>query len=118
MSRTRALEGIVLCWVGAERLAIEARGIARIVEADASAPWGGAAFDPAPPRPAQARGLEVGDARVAVERIDVVTDPCPVFAVPPACGARAGLVGFVEARGELWPLVELEGLSRFVGAPA
>jgi hypothetical protein len=99
MSPQRTLEGLVLCWVGAHRFAVPANGVGSIADVGQEAPW---------------RGLLLGDACVAVDRLDIFAQPCPVYATPELCGPGAGLEGFVLAQGELWPLVTVPGLYRYL----
>ncbi len=110
----RTLEGLVLCWVGPHRFAVHANGVGSIADVGAEAPWAGRAFEATEARPALSRGLLLGDAAVAVDRLDIFTQPCPVYATPELCGPGAGLEGFVLAQGELWPLVSVPGLFRYL----
>lgn len=103
-----------MCWVGAHRFAVPANGVGSIADVGVEAPWAGRAFEKEAARPGATRGLLLGDACVAVDRLDIFAQPCPVYATPELCGPGAGLEGFVLAQGELWPLVTVPGLFRYL----
>ncbi len=108
------VEGLVLCRVGADRLAVRAREVSGIELPHASAPYAGAGFTPGAVRPADAKLLRAAGGGLVVDSVEVHAERLPLLPVPGVLARAWGgaLTGFVEAGGALWPIVSLEVLAR------
>lgn len=107
---TEVIEGLVLCRVGADRLAVRAHEVTAFDVADPHARYAGAGFDPAALAPLDARLLRHHHTALAVDSVEVHSERLKLLSVPPVLRAAWGgaLFGFVEAGGLLWPVVSLE----------
>lgn len=107
------IEGLVLCRVGDDRLAVRASEVTAFEPPAPGVPYAGAAFSAAAPPPAQPRVLRAGPALLAVDSVEVFADRVPLLGVPPVLRTTWGgaVTGFVEAQGQLWPLVSLPRLQ-------
>lgn len=103
------IEGLVLCRVGDDRLAVPAREVTAFEAAEPNARYAGARFSPGAQPPAEARLLCNAQARLAVDSVQVHAERYAVLSVPPVLAGACGgaLTGFVEAGGLLWPVVSL-----------
>jgi hypothetical protein len=106
----------VLCRVGDDRLAVRAREITAFEPADAEAPYAGTSFTPGTRAPADGKVLRATSVRLAVDAVEVHAERVTLLAAPPVLNRVWGgaIGGFVEAAGQLWPLVSLE---RFAAEP-
>jgi len=107
------IEGVVLCRVGADRLAVRAHEVTAFEIADADAPYAGTGFDPAAKSPLDARLLRSPTGGLAVDSLEVHTERVRLMPVPDVLARAWGgaLAGFVEAGGALWPVVTLARLA-------
>lgn len=107
------IEGVVLCQVGAHRLAVRAQEVSSFDDADAHAPYAGHGFDSSAVRPQHARLLRHHGAGLVVDAVEVHAERLTLLPVPRVLAAVWGgaLSGFVEVAGVLWPLVSLARLS-------
>lgn len=113
---SRRVDGVVLCRVGPDRLAVACDDVDGIVEAegpslDVAAAFSGTAVG------GEGRALLCAGQLLRVDSTDVVATPgLQVLPVPGAVGGAAGgaLFGFVELGGALWPLVSAFELLRYL----
>lgn len=103
------IEGLVLCRVGGDRLAVCASEVAAFEAATSSAFYAGTRFTPDARAPEEARLLRHELVALVVDSVEVHAERYPLLAVPPALSSSCGgaLTGFVEAGGLLWPVVSL-----------
>lgn len=117
MDTGRRITGTLLCRAGADRLAFVAHEVGRIESPEtfegpvgqARRAFGGAA------------GCErilvapSGEA-VGVDALEIDSEPLALLPPPALLGQVAGrsLRGFIQVRGELWPLVALAGFGRYL----
>ncbi|MFO0594401.1 MAG: hypothetical protein U0228_03835 [Myxococcaceae bacterium] len=107
------IEGLVLCTVLGERLAISAREVDGFSEATEGLPYAGAAFTPGAIAPVNARALRCAGAALVVDAVQVHSHPEAALDVPAALATTRGpwsVVAFVECEGALWPVVSLRSL--------
>jgi hypothetical protein len=119
MSATETVvEGVVLCRVGGDRLAVLAGDVVGVELADAKCPYAGRLFDGAASSPADARLLRHELSGLVVDALEVHPERIPMLSVPPVLKFMVGgaLMGFVLAGGALWPVVSLPALSRHLSA--
>ena len=113
------LGGVVLCRVGAHRLAFLARQVA-VIEV-----WGRGGRDV--PHARMAYALPCGEGRlllaengdgVVVDALEVAQEAPPLLPAPQMLvgGAGGALRGFLSIGEELWPVLRLPEFSRFVAA--
>ncbi len=113
------IEGLVLCRVGDDRLAIRAQEISAFELPQPGAPYAGEGFSAGARPPADAKLLRHHDTALVVDAVEVHAERLPLLAVP-AVLARAwggALFGFVETGGLLWPVLSLERFSLSGPAP-
>jgi hypothetical protein len=110
------LEGVVLCRVGAHRMAFEAPGVHTIL-APGDMPGAAHARDLFGLARLEGRLLREGDAALVVDSVEISQETPALRAVPaPLQGAAGGsLLGFLEL-SELWPLFSLRALARFAAS--
>lgn len=110
------IEGLVLCRVGEDRLAVRAREVSAFDVPHEGALYAGEGFTPGARAPAEARLLRHHDTALVVDTVEVYPERLPLLAVPAVLSRAWGgaLAGFVEAGGLLWPVLSLE---RFAQAP-
>lgn len=110
------IEGLVLCRVGADRLAVRAREITAFEVPQPDAPYAGEGFTPGAIAPPDARLLRHHGTSMVVDSVEVHSERLPLLAVPVVLRAAWGgaLSGFVEAGGLLWPVLSFE---RPAGSP-
>ena len=110
------IEGLVLCRVGEDRLAVRAREISSFDVPHEGAPYAGEGFSPGARAPADAKLLRHHDTALVVDAVEVHSERLPLLAVPAVLSRAWGgaLAGFVEAGGLLWPVLSLE---RFAASP-
>ena len=115
---SEVIEGLVLCRVGTDRLAVPAHEVTAFEVAVPGAPYAGTGFSPGALAPADARLLRHHDASLVVDAVEVHAERLPLLAVPMLLGGQAlkgawsgALFGFVETGGLLWPVLSLERLS-------
>ena len=105
------VEGLVLCRVGVDRLAVRAREVTAFEVPRGNAPYAGADFTPGATAPADGKLLRHHDSSLVVDSVEVHSERLPLLAVPAvlrdSTWGRA-LCGFVEAGGLLWPVLSLE----------
>lgn len=108
------IEGLVLCRVGADRLAVRAQEISSFEVPHPGAWYAGEGFSPGAQAPAEARSLRHHGTALVVDTVEVHAERLPLLAVP-AVLARAwggALAGFVETGGLLWPVLSLERFAQ------
>ncbi len=107
------IEGVVLCQVGAHRLAVRAGEVTSFADADGSAPYAGVGFDVTAVSPQHARLLRHHGAGLVVDSVEVNAERLRLMPVPPLLTSLWGgaLAGFIEVSGHLWPLVSLARLT-------
>lgn len=105
------IEGLVLCRVGPDRLAVRAQEITAFDVPHPQAPYAGAGFTPGALAPAEGKLLRHHAAEFVVDSVEVHADALTLLSVPAVLSApRPGqawggaLLGFVEAGGLLWPV--------------
>jgi hypothetical protein len=115
------VEGLVLCRVGADRLAVRAHEITAFEVSDPTAPYAGAGFEPGSLAPADGKLLRHHQTALVVDSVEVHSERLPLLSVPPVLREAWGgaLSGFVETGGLLWPVLSLERFARnpAAGAP-
>lgn len=111
------IEGLVLCRVGADRLAVRAREVTAFEVAPPGAPYAGTGFMAGSVAPVDARLLRHHHAVLAVDSVEVHPERLRLLPVPAVlCAAWGGaLAGFVEASGLLWPVLSLERFAATTG---
>ena len=117
------IEGLVLCRVGIDRLAVRAHEVTAFDVPHPGAPYAGAGFVPGAVAPAEGKLLRHHDTVLVVDSVEVHAERLKLLAVPEMlrASARVGaghawggaLSGFVEAGGLLWPVLSL---ARFTDA--
>ncbi|MEW5740321.1 MAG: hypothetical protein AB1938_15440 [Myxococcota bacterium] len=112
------VEGVVLCRVGGDRLAVLPSDVVGVELPDAKCPYAGSLFDGTTPSPADARLLRHELSGLVVDALEVHAEPLSLMRVPPALRWVVGgaLMGFVQVGGSLWPVVSLPALSRHLSA--
>ena len=110
--------GLLLCKVAENRLAFPARQVSSVApwRREAPAPHARAVFS-LPAEKGRVLVATSGDT-VAVDTIELFKEPLPLMA-PPALIARVlggSLAGFVTARQELWPVLQVAEFARFVAS--
>ncbi len=105
------IEGVVLCRVGDDRLAVRAQDIVSFEMAAPDALYAGARFRGGSTMPPEPRALRVEAGVLLVDSVEVLPESVPMLRVPPAL-ERGALIGFIEASGLLWPVVSIERLLR------
>lgn len=117
MSAGEKVYGLLLCRCGDNRLAFPAQQVVAVEAFDPvlEAPHARSAFSL---EPARGRTLiaESGES-VIVDEVQVHQETMSLLRPPPiARGASSGwLKGFVSAREQLWPVLDLAHFSRFLG---
>ena len=119
------IEGLVLCRVGTDRLAVRAFEVTAFEVPHPGAPYAGVGFVPGAVAPAESKLLRHHDTSLVVDSVEVNAERLELLAVPQMlrASARVGakhawvgaLAGFVEAGGLLWPVLSL---ARFTAATA
>ena len=118
------IEGLVLCRVGADRLAIRAHEITAFELAHGGSRYAGEGFSAGAIAPADAKLLRHHDMGLVVDSVEVHSERLQLLAVPTVLrvDARkawgAALAGFVEAGGLLWPVLSLARLGAVVAEAA
>lgn len=114
--QAEVIEGLVLCRVGEDRLAVRAREISSFDVPHEGARYAGEGFSPQARAPAEARLLRHHDTALVVDTVEVHSERLTLLAVPAVLVRAWGgaLCGFVEAGGLLWPVISLE---RFAQGP-
>lgn len=111
------IEGLVLCRVGADRLAVRACEVTAFEVPHGSAPYAGADFTPGAMAPADGKLLRHHHTSMVVDSVEVHSERLPLLAVPTVLRQAVwggALSGFVQAGGLLWPVLSLE---RRAGTP-
>lgn len=113
------IEGVVLCRVGGDRLAVRALEVRAFEPADGTARYAGTGFDPRAVPPLDARLLRSDGQSLAVDSVEVFAEPLRLLPVPRVLARAWGgsLTGFIEASGALWPLISLHRLAPVEPAP-
>lgn len=113
------VEGVVLCRVGANRLAVLAGEVAAVELPGDAAPYAGRLFDAAARTPADARLLRHETSALVVDALEIHAERVALFPVPGvlARGVGGALRGFVQVADALWPVVSLPALVAHLGAP-
>lgn len=107
------IEGLVLCRVGTDRLAVRASDVTGFEFPTPGARYAGTGFTPGAVAPLEGKQLRHHGAALVVDSVEVHSDRLPLLAVPTVLTAAWGgaLAGFVEAGGLLWPVLSLERLG-------
>jgi hypothetical protein len=107
------IEGVVLCRVGGDRLAVRAHEVVSFEVAAPGSPYAGTGFDAGARAPSDAKLLRTPTGSVAVDSLEVSTERVRLLPVPRIVSATWGgaLAGFVETAGALWPVVSLTRLT-------
>jgi len=115
VSDSAVVQGLVLCRVGDERVAVPAAQVQSIGDARPTLPYAGLGFGGGRSAPEGARALMHATGAVVVDAIEVASDPFPLLPVPPMVRPLFGgaLEGFVQAGDTLWPVLTL---ARFTDA--
>ncbi len=112
----RVVDGLLLCRSGGNRLAFPARQVVAVEAYDPvlEAPNARVAFSLAP-TPGRTLIAESGEA-VIVDEVLVHQEALSLLPSPAiAGGATAGwLKGFISARDQLWPVLDLADFSRYL----
>lgn len=114
------VEGVVLCRVGGDRLAVLAGDVVGVELPDGASPYAGRLFERVASIPADARLLRHEVAGLVVDALEVHAERLALMRVPEVMKWVVGgaLMGFVQAAGSLWPVVSLPALSRHLGGQA
>jgi len=117
---SQVVDGLLLCRSGGHRLAFPASQVVAVE-----------AYDPVlqAPDARLAFSLEAGRGRiliaesgeaVIVDEVQVHQETVPLLPPPSIAGAVATtwLQGFIHAREQLWPVLDLPGFSRYLSAAA
>lgn len=111
-TNNEVIEGLVLCRVGADRLAVRAHEVTAFELPGPHARYAGAGFTPGAIAPADGKLLRHHDTGLVVDSVEVHSERLELLAVPLVLQARGGaLSGFVEAGGLLWPVLSLARLG-------
>lgn len=104
--------GVLLCTVASARLAVDAQLIARIGAGD-EAPWAGRCFGYEAPASLATKALMTDGAGLSVDSLEIAAGVVIVLDAPTTLGphARRLVSGFVEAGGQLWPLVDIAAMG-------
>jgi hypothetical protein len=112
------IEGLVLCRVGEDRLAVRANEVTAFEIPHEGAPYAGVGFVPGAVAPAEGKLLRHHDSALVVDSVEVHAERLKLLAVPAMlrASARVGaaqawggaLSGFVEVGGLLWPVLSLQ----------
>ena len=107
------VEGLVLCRVGADRLAVRASEVTAFELPTPGARYAGTGFAPGALAPLEGKQLRHHGAALVVDSVEVHSERLPLLPVPTLLTAAWGgaLAGFVETGGLLWPLLSLERLA-------
>lgn len=107
------IEGLVLCRVGADRLAVRASEVTAFELPTPGARYAGTGFTPGVLAPLESKQLRHHGAALVVDSVEVHSERLSLLPVPAVLTAVWGgaLAGFVEAGGLLWPLLSLERLA-------
>ena len=103
--------GLVLCRVGADRLAVRAREVTAFEVPGDLATYAGAEFTPGSLAPADGKLLRHHDTAMVVDSVEVHAEQLPLLAVPAVLRGASwsgALCGFVETGGLLWPVLSFE----------
>lgn len=113
------VEGVVLCRVGANRLAVLAGDVAAVELPGGTAPYAGLLFDEAASTPDDARLLRHETSALVVDALEIHAERVPLFPVPIVLARLLGgaLRGFVQIADALWPVVSLPALVAHLAAP-
>lgn len=113
------VEGVVLCRVGGDRLAVLAGDVVGVELPLGEAPYAGRLFDGAASTPADARLLRHETAALVVDALEVHAERLRLIPVPVVLARLVGgaLRGFVVVADGLWPVVSLPALAAFLRAP-
>ncbi len=105
------IDGLVLCHVGDHRLAVRAQDVDAFEHDPLGATYVGERFGDDPTPPEGVRVLRCGAQRLAVDRLDV-HGGVALLPAPPLLSSAfgGGILGFVEVRQLLWPVVIPERL--------
>lgn len=109
------VQGMLLCHAGSHRLAFHAHEVASI-----TSPQGHAACSARRAFHADEGASRVlvsaSGSGVGVDALEIDAESHPLLPAPPVAVRASGgsLQGFVQARGELWPLVGLVDFERFL----
>lgn len=109
------VEGVVLCRIGAHRLAVLAGDVAAVAPPAEGTPYAARAFAThVAPWPESARQLGRDGTALVVDSVEIHGERLRLFPVPTLLARVMGgaLRGFVETAGALWPVVSLERFSR------
>lgn len=111
---SEVIEGLVLCRVGADRLAVRAHEVTAFEVPHERALYAGEGFTPGALAPADGKLLRHHHTGLVVDSVEVHSERLPLLAVPAVLGSAWGgaLAGFVEAGGLLWPVLSLERFSQ------
>lgn len=107
------IEGLVLCRVGADRLAVRAQEVTAFEAAAEGALYAGVGFQADARPPPDAKLIRHRTSAVVVDAVEVHAERLKLLAVPEVLRRAWGgaLAGFVETGGVLWPVLSLERLS-------
>jgi hypothetical protein len=108
------VEGLVLCRVGADRLAVRAHEVTAFEPASEGALYAGTGFQADAKAPPDAKLIRHRTSSVVVDAVEVHAERLQLLAVPEVLRLAWGgaLAGFVETGGVLWPVLSLEKLTR------
>ena len=117
MTDTASVDGLVLCRVGGERVAVPAGDVVSIDEARPTLVYAGLSFGQGRRAPEGARALVHETGAVVVDSVEVAADRYPLLPAPALTRALCGgaLAGFVEAADALWPVLSLPRFTEALG---
>ncbi len=110
MTTSEVIEGLVLCRVGVDRLAVRALEVTSFDLPHPNALYAGVGFSAGALAPVDGKLLRHHDTSLVVDSVEVHAERLTVLAVPPVLRLAWGgaLSGFVETGGLLWPVLSLE----------
>lgn len=112
------VEGVVLCRVGADRLAVLAGDVVGVELPQGPAPYAGRLFDDGARTPDDARLLRHETAALVVDALEIHAERLRLIPVPVVLTQVVGgaLRGFVQVADALWPVVSLPALAAHLRA--
>lgn len=117
--QAQTVQGVVLCRVGAFRLAVMADDVVGVEASGSGARYAGSLFDAAARPPEDARLLRHAATGLAVDALEVHAERLPLYPVPAVLARLVGgaLRGFVVTGDALWPVVSLPAAAAHLDEP-
>ncbi len=116
---SEVIEGLVLCRVGVDRLAVRAQEVTAFELPQPGAPYAGVGFEAGALAPLDGKSLRHHHTSLVVDSVEVHAERLKLLAVPPVLRLAWGgaLSGFVETGGLLWPVLSLERFAAHTVSP-